>query len=69
MKSRLKPENKFLSAPFGFHSQLEGALHSAFEEHRHLNETLTNTMKEAEDLKKLTHSLVEKNNSLALEKV
>ncbi|XP_037550854.1 basal body-orientation factor 1-like [Nematolebias whitei] len=49
-------------------AQLEGALRSAFEEHSHLNETLTNTMKEAEDLKKLTHSLVEKNNSLALEK-
>ncbi|XP_041827354.1 basal body-orientation factor 1-like [Melanotaenia boesemani] len=49
-------------------AQLEGALHAAFKEHDHLNETLKNTIKETEDLKKLTNSLIEKNTLLALDK-
>jgi len=48
---------------------LESALHAAFMEHDRLNESLKNTMKEAEDFKKLAHSLTEENISLALDKV
>ncbi|KAM4542019.1 basal body-orientation factor 1-like [Odontesthes bonariensis] len=49
-------------------AQLEDALHAAFTEHDRLNESLKNTMKEAEDLKKLIHSLTEENILLAFDK-
>lgn len=48
---------------------MKDALQSAFKEHYHLNQTLENTRQEAEDLKKLTHSLAGENLSLALQKV
>ncbi|KAF6732867.1 Basal body-orientation factor 1, partial [Oryzias melastigma] len=48
--------------------QLEGVLHAALEKRDHLNEILKNTTKEAEDLKTLTHSLVEENIILAQNK-
>uniref|UniRef100_A0A3P9LX67 Basal body orientation factor 1 n=1 Tax=Oryzias latipes TaxID=8090 RepID=A0A3P9LX67_ORYLA len=48
--------------------QLEGVLQTALEKHDQLNETLKNTTKEAEGLKKLTHSLVEENTILAQNK-
>uniref|UniRef100_A0A8C6PLS1 Basal body orientation factor 1b n=1 Tax=Nothobranchius furzeri TaxID=105023 RepID=A0A8C6PLS1_NOTFU len=50
-------------------SRLENAFRSASKENHRLSEMLKNTTKEAEDLKKLTHSLSEKNTTLALEKV
>ncbi|XP_017267901.1 basal body-orientation factor 1 [Kryptolebias marmoratus] len=49
-------------------ARMEDSLHSAFKEHNGLNKTLENSMKEVEDLKKLTHSLAGENVSLALEK-
>uniref|UniRef100_A0A3Q2ZNI8 Basal body orientation factor 1b n=1 Tax=Kryptolebias marmoratus TaxID=37003 RepID=A0A3Q2ZNI8_KRYMA len=49
-------------------NRMEDSLHSAFKEHNGLNKTLENSMKEVEDLKKLTHSLAGENVSLALEK-
>ncbi|XP_054597561.2 basal body-orientation factor 1 isoform X2 [Nothobranchius furzeri] len=48
--------------------RLENAFRSASKENHRLSEMLKNTTKEAEDLKKLTHSLSEKNTTLALEK-
>ncbi|KAM9708953.1 basal body-orientation factor 1-like [Menidia menidia] len=49
-------------------AKLEGALHDAFKKHDQLNESLRKTTKEAEDLKRLAHTLSQDNNSLGVER-